>query len=309
MALYRILSLDGGGIKGLLTAIIIERLNKEFPNFFKKADLISGVSTGGIITIGLAYGLTPEQLRNLYENQGPKIFSNSILHKILCLKKVFGANYTNKFLKKNLQEFFGEDKLKDLKQKVLLTSYALYNENPDPYKRYAKPKFYHNFPEKNCTDCETLLWKLGIYTSAAPTYFPSFEGFIDGGLVSMNPSVSAIAQARDERSTNNPPDLNDIVMLSIGTGKASFYIKGKNLDWGFFQWAKPSLRVWIDGITDVSHFQSSKILGKNYCRIDPPYSPSEDIEMDAVNKIPQIIETAENADLRSTIEWIKNYWM
>ena len=79
MASYNILSLDGGGIRGLLTAIILERLNLTNPGWLDKVDLLAGTSTGGIIALGLANGLTPTQLRNLYQKKGEKIFDDSWL--------------------------------------------------------------------------------------------------------------------------------------------------------------------------------------------------------------------------------------
>lgn len=305
---YRILSLDGGGIRGLLTAILIERLDKEIPGFLSKVDFFCGASTGGILALGLAFGIPPKHLRDLYEQKGPRIFSNTLLHRILYLNKLLGADYSNHYLKKELQQFFGETKLKDLSSKVLIPSFDLDNQEKDPRKRYAKPKFYHNF-EGDVVDSNMPLWKLGLYTSAAPTYFPSVEGYIDGGLVAMNPSVAALAQSQDLRKQPKPPKLQDIVMLSISTGKSLFYIQGKNLDWGYAQWAKPSLRVWLDGITDISDYQCKQFLRENYCRLDPSYPPSEDVEMDAVDKIPLIVSTAESADISEPIKWLEEKWM
>jgi patatin-like phospholipase/acyl hydrolase len=305
---YRILSLDGGGIRGLLTAILIERLEKEMPGFLSQVDFFCGASTGGILALGFAFGIPPKHLRNLYEQKGPQIFSNSLIHRIFYLKKLLGADYSNQFLEKELQQFFGETKLKDLSKKVLIPSFDLDNQEKDPKNRFAKPKFYHNFAGDE-VDREALLWKIGLYTSAAPTYFPSVEGYIDGGLVAMNPSVAALAQSQDIRKQAEPPGLQDIVMLSVSTGKSLFFIKGKTLDWGFAQWAKPSLRVWLDGITDISDYQCKQFLREKYCRIDPAYPPSENVEMDAVDKIPLIISTAKSVDLTPTLQWLQKNWM
>ena len=66
MGHYRILSIDGGGIRGLFTCVVLQRLEEEVPGWLDRVDLIAGTSTGGIMALGLAYGLSPTTLRNLY---------------------------------------------------------------------------------------------------------------------------------------------------------------------------------------------------------------------------------------------------
>ena len=107
MASYKILSLDGGGIRGLLTTIILERLNLLNPGWLDKVDLLAGTSTGGIIALGLAHGLTPTQLRNLYQMKGEKIFDDSWLDDLKDMGGLTGADYDNKNLKRELKKIFG----------------------------------------------------------------------------------------------------------------------------------------------------------------------------------------------------------
>ena len=71
---YRILALDGGGIRGLLTAILLERLEKAVPGWLDRVDFLAGTSTGGILALGLAHGVSPSRLRELYEREGPRDF-------------------------------------------------------------------------------------------------------------------------------------------------------------------------------------------------------------------------------------------
>lgn len=107
MPKYKILSLDGGGIRGLLTAILLERLEEAVPGWLDKADLLAGTSTGGIIALGLAHGLTPRELRGLYEKRGKKIFNDSWIDDLTDVGKVIGADYDNKNLTKELKGIFG----------------------------------------------------------------------------------------------------------------------------------------------------------------------------------------------------------
>ena len=79
MSSYRILSLDGGGIRGLLTTILLQRIGEklESDSWLQKTDLLAGTSTGGLIALGLAKGLSLPELRSLYEDKGDQIFDDS----------------------------------------------------------------------------------------------------------------------------------------------------------------------------------------------------------------------------------------
>ena len=95
MAKYRILSLDGGGIRGIITAIILQRLNAEvgLSGWLDSTDLIAGTSTGGLLALGLCHGLPPEFIRNVYETKGAEIFDDSWLDDLVDLGKIAGADY------------------------------------------------------------------------------------------------------------------------------------------------------------------------------------------------------------------------
>jgi patatin-like phospholipase/acyl hydrolase len=306
--MFKILSLDGGGIRGLLTIIIIQKLIKAFPGWLDKVDLFAGTSTGGILALGLAYGLTPGKLRILYEKKGKKIFDDSIWDNIKDLGNLIGAQYSNKNLEKELKRHFKNKKLSDLKSKVLIPTFDLDNEDPKPKKRHWKSKFFHNFKGDDY-DGDELIYKVAMYTSAAPTYFPSVDGYIDGGVIANNPSMAAIAQVLDKRSEDPRPTLNDIILLSISTGKTLFRIEGKNNNWGLSQWVKPLLNVFMEGSVDVASYQCKQILGNRYKRIELVFPPNEVIPIDGVNKIPEIIKIADKYKLSNKIKkWFKKYW-
>src|SRR4030042_2308896 len=95
MAKYRILSLDGGGIRGIITAIILQRLNAEagLTGWLDSTDLIAGTSTGGLLALGLSHGLSPEFMRSVYETKGAEIFEYSWLENLVDLGKIAGADY------------------------------------------------------------------------------------------------------------------------------------------------------------------------------------------------------------------------
>src|SRR5262249_35502131 len=147
MAQYHILSIDGGGIRGLLSAILLERLEAAVPGFLAKVDLFAGTSTGAILALGLACGVTPTQARGLYEERGPEVFADSVLDNVRDLGNALGAQYSNGNLKKVLGDYFGARTLADIPHKVLISAFDLDNgpANPAPLRTW-KPKFFHNFP-------------------------------------------------------------------------------------------------------------------------------------------------------------------
>ena len=269
MATYRILSLDGGGIRGVLTAAVLQRLQEKVPGLIDNADLIAGTSTGGILALALAFGKSPTELRDLYYNRCGDIFDDSFLDNVFDLGRLTGAQYGNRKLRGMIRSVVGNVQLKDLKKKVLISSFDLDNEHPVPSKRTWKPKFFHNM-DGDDNDGEELAYKVALYTSAAPTYFPSVDGYVDGGVIANNPSMAALLQTQDKRSRiKNRPTLDEVILLSVGTGKPRFYIKGDRNDWGFAQWAKPILNVMFDGGMGLVEYQCRQLLGRHYHRISP----------------------------------------
>jgi uncharacterized protein len=305
---FRIFSFDGGGIRGVLTAVLLDRLLTAYPQLLQdRADtitLFAGTSTGGILALGMAAGLTPQKIRDLYVTDGKLIFDASWSRNMVELGGLSGAKYDNVNLRQILQETFGALKLQDLKPRVLIASFSLDNQAIDPAQRTWSPKFFHNFPGAD-SDGASLAVDVAMETSAAPTYFPSYNGYVDGGVIANNPSMAAVAQALDGR---NPPaergTLDTIKLLSIGTGASLQYIEGLSLDWGDAQWIKPILNVMMDGSVGVADFQCYQLLGSRYCRIEPVFPVNQTYPMDDVSKVIDLLNFAAAFDLTSTIAWL-----
>ena len=310
MGKHRILSLDGGGLRGLITARILQRLNDDpkIKGWLDDADLFAGTSTGGILALGLAAGKTPQDICDLYINAGPRIFDDSIWDDIRDIGKTIGADYSNKVLKKELRNIFGSMKLGDLKKKVTIPTFDLDNEATEDTKRTWKPKIFHNYPGSD-SDAESLAADVALYTSAAPTYFPVADGYIDGGVFANNPSLVAIAQAISQSNAQSArAQIDEIVLLSVGTGVSLSYIKGNNLDWGYAQWVKPLLNILSDGVAGIADYQARQILGERYQRLQVIFAPDESIPMDAVKKIPRMNEIGYTCDISKARDWIDQYW-
>ena len=312
MAPYRILSLDGGGIRGLLTAVLLEQLDRRVPGWRDSVDLIAGTSTGGIIALGLAKGLSPTDLRRLYYERGPNIFKDSFFDDLRDLGRIVGAEYGNKNLRGELEATLGRTRLQDLRHRVLISTFDLDSEAPDRMERRWKPKFFHNFPGDDSDGRDTAV-NVAMYTSAAPTYFPSVDGYIDGGVVANNPAMAAVAQTQDARADiPNRPSLDDLVLLSIGTGQNLTRIPGRRHDWGYGQWAKPLIQLMLDGLVGVADYQCKQMLGARYRRLNFTFPPGREVATDGHEKRDYLVEIGERRMTRQldlAAAWLEEKWI
>src|SRR2546426_12822793 len=163
---YWILSVDGGGIRGLYAPVLLDRLTREVPTLVDRVDLVAGTSTGGIIALGLSHGLESADLVALYRFRATEIFDDSWLDDLKDLGGLTGADYDNDKLKALLEDVFGKKtRLKHLKKRVLVPTFDLDNESPDPGKRMWKPKFFHNYPGPDSDGAE-LVVDVALRTSA-----------------------------------------------------------------------------------------------------------------------------------------------
>ncbi len=301
MSPYHSLAIDGGGIRGLLTTILLERLEAAVPGFLAKIDLFAGTSTGGILALGLAAGVTPTQARSLYEVQGPEVFANTVLDNVRDLGHAIGAQYSNANLKQVLGDFFGAKTLGDLPHKVLISSFDLDNgaDNPAALRTW-KPKFFHNFPGPG-TDSAALVVDVALRTSAAPSFFPTYQGYTDGGVAAGNPSMAALAQALEP--TTGGQALADVSLLSLGTGRNNQFLAVQDADWGWVQWAPHIIDIMLGGNAGVADYECRQVLGPRYHRLDPLLP--ETINLGDVDKIPRLAEIAERVMLEATIDWLK----
>lgn len=301
MSPYRILALDGGGIRGVLTAAILERLDEAQPGFLKMIDLFAGTSTGGILALALASGMTPTQARELYENLGGYVFKDTIWDDIHDLGQMTGAKYSNKPLKEQLAKQFGNMVLSDLKYKVLVSSFELDNEETrSGMPRFWKPKYFHNYPGADSDGHEKVV-DVALRTSAAPTYFPVYQKYVDGGVISNNPSMCALAQALEPKTGKQK--LSDIRLLSVGTGYNPQYIPDQNCDWGFIQWAPHLISLLLEGSVGLVDYQARQILADHYVRVNPVLPVP--INLDGLSQIPLMKGLVAQFDLQAANAWLK----
>ncbi|RKX57992.1 MAG: hypothetical protein DRP28_05685, partial [Thermodesulfobacteriota bacterium] len=180
---FQILSLDGGGIKGLFSAAVLAFLEEDHGlRIADHFDLIVGTSTGGIIALALGMGMRPREIVRFYIQKGPEIF---VANRLFGIKRFFRSKYDNDGLESALKDCFGEKRLADSVKRLVIPSY---NIGEDDVYLFKTP--HH---ERLKRDYKVPVWKVALATSAASTYFPSclkldHIRLVDGGVWANNPS-------------------------------------------------------------------------------------------------------------------------
>jgi uncharacterized protein len=301
---YRILSIDGGGIRGILTARLLERIDDQRPGFLDSVDLFAGTSTGGLLALGLAWGMTPRQLRQLYEEFANKVFADSLLDDLKDLGNLVGAEYSVEPLIEVLEKFFQGVTLSQLPRRVLVPAFLLDNQANQPGDiRMWKMKFFHNFPGHD-SDGHELITDVAVRTSVAPSYFPTYQGYIDGGVAASNPAMSALAQALHNGTGGQ--QVNNLTLLSFGTGFNPHYLPVRDADWGLAQWAPHLINIMLEGNVDMVNYQCRQLLDDRFFRFDPALP--RPIGLGSIKYIPELLNTANKADLSTALRWIDQHF-
>jgi patatin-like phospholipase/acyl hydrolase len=272
MKMRRILSLDGGGIRGLVTCRWLQGVEVALatggkPGLLRSFDLLAGSSTGALIACGLAIGRSPEMLADLYREHRHTIFPGIVNRLWSRAGRLLGAGpsaprYDGKGLDNVLKKIFGHVRLGDAKLPLLVTSYDTISRTPVIFKSFK--------PEHKALP----MWEVCRASTSAPTYFPAHgmtvEGrkcaLIDGGIVANNPTACAIAEAlrKDARVDNT----QDLVVLSVGSGERNRPIDLKSAqEWGALEWAIPIIDVLFDGNTDSVDYIARQLVGDGYFRL------------------------------------------
>jgi uncharacterized protein len=285
----KVLSIDGGGIRGLVPALILAeieaRTGKSIASSF---DLIGGTSTGGILALGLSKNdgsgkpaYSALTLAEIYQKRGSEIFSRTWKTDIKTLWGIAGETYSAKGLEKLLNEYYGDDPLSSCVTNTFVTTYDIQNREPIFLKSWK-------------TEHRSVQMKHAARaTSAAPTFFEpalvpiggSMKALVDGAVYVNTPSVSVYAEAK--RLFPN----DEIVVVSLGTGelvRPIAYDSAKG--WGKAGWALPILGCVFDGSSDAANYQMTMLLGDNYTRLQTELSIASD-DMD--NVTPENIQKLE----------------
>lgn len=271
---YKIMSFDGGGVRGIIPAILVLRLTQKMPSILQQTDLFVGTSAGSFIALALAQGRDPLDLVNLFAQDNAKlIFGQPNNHTIT------GPDNRNNVLKSLLSDIFSPNlKLSDLQHKVVIPAFQVAGDDDSSW----GPVFYNNFENSPTKDASVL--DVALASSATPIDFPSYQKNIDGGVMTKNPCLAGICFAVDQKAGNQ--NLNNIALLSIGTGSN--------------QWSLS------DGVSEAESLLSSQLLNNRFHRLNPTLS--ESVALDEHEKVPHLITTANRQLLGKTTRFIKAYW-
>lgn len=281
---FKILSLDGGGIRGVYTAEVLRRCEEAFCGGRTLADyfdMIAGTSTGGIIALGLGLGIATRDIVGFYRDDGRAIFPplptwapSRWWRFYRALRR---ARLDHEALERALKERFGDHLLGESTARLVIPAFMM------PKTEIAVFKTDHH--EDFANDHSTPMWRVARATSAAPTYLKGHEHeesgriFIDGGVWANNPVMVAVVDA----VTAYDVDFDQIEILSIGTGNAPFELQRKGVLGGLIAW-KEAIKAAMFLTTDNATAQAKLLLGPDRClRIEPAEADSA-IDLDDYDK-------------------------
>ncbi len=290
---FKVLSIDGGGIKGLYSATVLRHLEERFgAPLYKHFDLICGTSTGGLIALALSLGKSSAEIADFYAEMGAQIFPDNT-----WLKRRFGGirqvlwrgKYSDKQLKAALIEFLGDQTIMaNAKTHLCIPSFNLTTGEPIVFK---KP--FGNYYR----DGNLKMVDVALATSAAPTYFPlakmdhpNLQGlFADGGLWANNPTLCGVLEALDHFVGPDKPYSTYKVLSVASIAQSNGWRFQSRRRRSFFKWKDRLFQATLDGQSYFTDFFARKIINSttpqgSYFRIPSPKQlskgHSKDIDMD-----------------------------
>lgn len=328
----RILSIDGGGIRGIIPAMIIEALEEKLQKLTKDRntrvadyfDFMAGTSTGGILTClyncpedgGAATGdglekrprFSAKEATDLYRKNGDRIFKVGFIHRALAEIGMTVRKYDVEDLETLLAEYFTDVHLSELLKPCLITAYDV--------ELRQTTFFTKNSAERRGKGADFLVRDVCRATSAAPSYFDPAEIFsrsktrhalVDGGIFANNPTLCAVREVKKE---NPVKKMEDMFILSLGTGSSNKPVMLEKLQHKAALLVVPDLiDMMMSGVSSTTHsilqtiFGDSEPENSNYHRIDPSDLGSASSRMDLVDNdnINRLVAVGE--DLASDQSW------
>jgi hypothetical protein len=277
----RILSIDGGGIKGVVPAAFLaqleEVLGESVTHFF---DLIVGTSTGGIIALGLGLGLSAADVLHFYEHLGPTIFAGNRLAR--GLRRVGLSKYHAQPLRQALEATFGKKTLGESRTRLVIPSLNLETGEVHLYKTAHHPRFEVDYKESAV--------EVALATAAAPTYFPTHQSakgipFVDGGMWANNPTGLAVVEAIGV--LNWPRE--SIYVLSLGCVTEPLHVGlARSFPLGMGYWALKITDVFMTAQSFSSLGTAYVLIGHEHVLRISPFIARGQFRLDSVKEIPSL---------------------
>jgi len=348
---YRILSLDGGGSRALIPVSLLHRLLDKQPSLLDHVDLIAGTSTSGITALILASAESPAEGLDIARDlwiQGKKLFAESskvpvaadyafsakkAIQSIQSIKsidslksltsarelwdiskKAFTANkmrgltamvggcayFSQDELQAALEEIFEDKTIADLNHKILIPAINLGTEDDEHW----APSIIHNF---NHSFDELTLVEVALRAAAMPILFPGHSEHIDAALMNNNPALTAVAQILEESAAS----MDEMRILSIGTGENPISLHGSDPDLGYAGWMMdPKLplammQAMIETNSQLTDYQCKQIFtGLRYHRLNPKLARAWLMHDHKAQFIVEAADIAEDTPIEATADWL-----
>lgn len=278
--IFRILSIDGGGIKGVFPAaflaVVEEAVGGSAADYF---DLIVGTSTGGIIALGLGMGFTAREILAFYEKNGAEVFRG---RRLQWVRSLFRPRYDAEPLRRALTEQFGDRRLGESRKRLVIPSMSLATGKVYIYKTPHHPRFERDYTEP--------VVDVAMATASAPVYFPAHRNasgspLVDGGMWANNPTGMAVVEAI---GTLGWP-AESLRVLSLGCTTQPFTLgRGRLEAFGLGQWALKLTDTFMAGQSSGSLGIAYVLLGHERVIRISPVVESGHFSLDGVREIPAL---------------------
>ena len=321
MGLTRILSIDGGGVRGIIPSQILITLEELFKKHSGRKnariadyfDLIAGTSSGGILTAiylcpdksnGVRPKFSAEEVASIFEQNCSIAFSKEMIHGLTSVFGLTGPKYSAKNIERCFNHYLGDIKLSELLKPCVITAYDV---------KTFKAVLFNQVSARKGNSGDFFIRDVVRATSSVPVYFPvanikslsdTYYNLADGGIFANNPALCAYAESA---KLQGGLDAKNVMILSIGTGgDKPHYIKGKIDNWGAVQWAIPLFETLISGVSQTVDYQLRVIFDSinkpyNYLRIQPNLNATifnnfklDDASKDTIKKLKKIGSDAAN---------------
>ena len=304
---YNVLSIDGGGIRGIIPAIVLKEIEtRTQKRIWQLFDLIAGTSTGGFLAMILTMPnpdnktvarYEMEDIINMYRDDGKNIFHEPFLESLTEVDDLLRPKYPSEGRERVAKKYFQDTFLKDALTNIFITSYDIqlripvfFINNPT-FQRHSGASF-----RKLCNDYKMI--EASMATTAAPTFFQPYKlamrgcdnnlnddyALVDGAMFANNPTALAIVEAIIyTQNKGESVSLEDILVASLGTGSLTRKFPYEQaVNWGKLQWIQPLINIFLDGASEVADYQLKQLLpdarnsSKQYYRFQKELTEAND---------------------------------
>ena len=289
----RILSVDGGGVRGIVPAVVLEYIENRIIEVTKNPaarlsdflDFTAGTSTGSIISSMIIIPndcgkpkYKMEDIVKAYFELADVVFKKDFWRNVKTLWGLFGPKYSNKYIENELLKKLDHWKMKDLLKPCAFTGYDIAKRRPNIYTNRDESRKYEDYFVKDIIRGST-----SIPAYFEPAYFRDgidINTIVDGGVFANNPALVAFIEAGKtpeilNKFKNVSPE--NTLLLSFGTSKykPKEYTFNQTKRWGMAKWLTPILDILLQGMSEITQYEMEIIFksynaGNNFIRINPP---------------------------------------